>query len=289
MDGLTGLSKLQSLQNDTPEAAAEDIHGGPADSFHSHRGETAAPYSWESQATPAGSHGPYTPEEGLVDDDDSYFILGAGTLDQDPTSERAPWTHAAPWPKNPMGDGSIGPDNTSRQLIQNAEIHASVVGGKRNVQVPTMDPVNDHWSEIWQVDPNSSDLERPGPQLRSGMASAGRGGTDRTQSNAVQNEYGFDSRHMHRRIATGSIPGNYMWMKPGGRPMVKSLAGPARPAIGPDSPFAGQDLGMAYGIDGAILQSPAQEYTGPPTPYVAPAPDYSQDEAPNYAEYYGSY
>lgn len=286
LQGLTSLTSLTQIEEDTPELTAEELHGGPADPSHGQWGEASQPYPWESMQTPAGSH-QIIPDDGLIDDASTYAILDAGVLTDDPTSERAPWTHAAPWPKDPIGDGSTQPDNTIRQITQNASIHASQVGGKRNVQVPTMDPVNDHWSEIWQVDPNSSDLEQVGPQMRSGLAPGGRGQTDRTQSNARQNGYGFDGRHIHRRFATGSIPGNYMWMKPGGRPMVKSLPGPARPAIGPGSPFEGQDMGAAFGTDGAILTQNPVTYTPPPSPALANG--YQPDTAPiDYADMYGS-
>lgn len=292
MDGLTGLAGLQTLYIDTPEASPEERYGSPVHPKHAIRGETAQPYSWESQQTPAGSHS-IAPFDDLLDDEldgyGSYGILDAGCLEQDPTSERPPWTHAAPWPKDPIGDQSIRPDNVARQLIQNMAIHAMKVGGKRNTHSPTLDPVQDQWAEIWDVEPGNTDLTTVPGQMKSGAAPGGRGHTDRTQSNAKQNAFGFDSSHRHRRFATGSVPGNYMWMRPGGRAMVKSLAGPARPAVGEGSPFQGQDLGLAFGIDGAVLQTNPTEYVAPPEPYVGPAQTgpTTENEAGSYADDYG--
>jgi hypothetical protein len=215
-----------------------------------------------------------------VDSGDFFPSLGAGTLTEDPTSERPPWTHAAPYPKDTIGDGSVGPDNTIRKLNDNAKIHGIVVGGKRNVQLFTMDPLQDDWRELWQVDANHTDLSTVPAQMLSGAAPGGRGHTDSKQSHAKQNEFGYGSRHMHRRYAAGSIPGNYYWMRPGGRPMIKSLAGPARPPIGEGSQFTGNDLGQAFSVDGAILQSPPVQYSAPLAPYVAPGYTPSQMEAP---------
>jgi hypothetical protein len=284
MDGLTGLAGLQQIEEDTPEASPEARMGDTVDPAHGKTGEQATPYSWESQQTQAGSH-EIIPFE-VVDDEEIYAILNSGMLTQDPTSERVPWTHAAPWPKDPIGDGSVSPDNTVRQVLDNAAIHAIDTGGQRNVYSPTMYAQNDSWNEIWEVDPNSVDLSEVPAQMKSGAAPGGRGHTDRTQSNATQNQYGFDSRHMHRRYATGSVPGNYMWMRPGGRPMIKSLAGPARPAIGGNSPFAGDNLGQAFGLDGAILAQPSVQYQPPPEPYIASS--FPSTEGPSdYTDFYG--
>lgn len=281
VQGLTGLATLQTVTEDPAEASAEEIHGSPANPYHGSTGEQAQPDSSISLSVPASGSAFQDRDLGLVDDSPfPYALLTAGTLEQDPTSERAPWTHAAPWPKDPIGDGSVHPDNIVRQLRDNAAIHAIDVGGKRNVQIFTMDPLQDDWREIWNVTPGHTDLTDVSEQMKSGAAPGGRGGTDRTQSHAKQNEFGFDSAHMHRRYAAGSIPGNYMWMNPGGRPMIKSLAGPARPPIGEGSQFTGNDLGQAFNTDGAILQSPPVQYVSQPLPYVAPGYAAYQMEGP---------
>lgn len=288
MDGLTGLAGLQSLYVSTPEADAEEIQGNPADPRHGKAGEQAQPYSWESQQTPAGKHGPYgPPADDFLDENCDYYFLPAGMVTDDPTAETAPWTHAAPFPKNVAGDLSVSPDNISRQRRFSMWAHSLKTGGKRNVTVPTMEPQQDRWQEIWENDPGETMLSDVSPQMKAGLAPAGRGSTDRTQSFARQNRFGFDGWHMHRRFATGSVPGNYMWMRPGGRPMNKSLAGPARPPIGPDSPFAGHDLGQAFSYDGAILQDTPTQYVAPPEPYVSPPVQYADESAPDWADSYG--
>jgi hypothetical protein len=287
MDGLTGLSGLQQLTEDQPEATPEEIHGDIADPVHGQTGETAQPYSWLSLQTPSGSYVAPTDSSDLADDLNIY-CLSAGTLAEDPTSERMPWTHAAPWPDDPIGDGSVSPDNTVRQIMQNAAIRSFRVGGLRNVFWETGTPQNAKWQDYWFVDPNGTDLTDVPDQMKSGAAPGGRGHTDRTQSNAHQNRFGFDARHMHRRWSTDPVPGNYMWMKPGGRPLVKSLAGPARPAIGYGSPFEGDNLGTAFGIDGAILANVPSEYQAPPVPYVAPESAAVDNGAPlDLVDWYG--
>lgn len=290
VSGLQGLTGLQELNIDTPEASAEEIQGNAVDPRHGTRGETSRPYSWESQQTPGGKHGPYgPPAEGFLDEsmDNCYYYLPAEPIGNNPTAETAPWTHAAPFPKNAPGDMSVSPDNVSRQRRISLAIHRLRTGGQRNVYADTQVAKQDEWQEIWEIDPGVSLLSEPDNRLKSGLAPGGRGGTDRTQSFAHQNSYGFDSFHMHRRYATGRIPGNFLWMQPGGRPMHKSLAGPSRPPIGPDSPFAGQSVGRAFDTQGAILDGPATEYTAPPEPYVAPAVEIAYPESPDWADSYG--
>jgi hypothetical protein len=289
LSGLQGLAGLQDLTIDTPEADAEEIQGNAADPRHGTRGETSRPYSWESQQTPGGSHGPYgPPAEGFLDEQSSeYYFLPAEPIGNNPTAETAPWTHAAPQPKNVIGDMSVSPDNVSRQRRMSAMIHRLRTGGQRNVYLHTMEAKQDQWNEIWEVDPGVTMLSEPDNRLKSGLAPGGRGGTDRTQSFAHQNSFGFDSFHMHRRYASGSIPGNFLWMRAGGRPMHKNLAGPSRPPIGPDSPFAGQDVGQAFSTEGAILDGPATEYVAPPEPYVAPARENAYPDSPDWADSYG--
>ena len=107
-------------------------------------------------------------------------------------------------------------------------------------------------------------------------------GTAISNTYAKRNQYGFDSAHMRRRYAMSSIPGNFMWMRPKGRPMHRNLPGPARPPIGIDSPFTGDDLGVTFGYDtGAILMDQPQEYVPPPSPNVA-------SQTPTYDSPYGT-
>lgn len=265
--GLSALAGLQIQIDADSQATPEQRSGGVADPRHSNVGEVAKPYPWESNSTQAGDHGPYGPENQLLDDE-FWFIQPAGHEYQDPYFDHTPSTRAAPFPKG-INSGPVPgehPDAVAEQRRQSALIHAvKTNAGARSIN--TVNAFQDDWEEIWDVSPGSTDLQPIGRQAMS--SGFGWGTTDRTQSFARQNAYGFDSAHKHRRYATGTIPGNYMWLQPGGRPLRKSLAGPARPAIGPDSPFEGQDLGAAFSANGAVLQNVPTEYTAPPTVNLA--------------------
>lgn len=281
LTGLTGMAGLQVQINTDSQATPEERYGGTADPRHAYVGEVAVPYPWQSQQTQAGvGHGPYGPENQLLSDE-WWFIEPAGDESQDVTFDRTPSTGAAPWPKGilsgPIGDA--GPSDTAGKLVQSAAIHATDMGASRRIISPpqAVGIQQDSWNEIWQVDPNSSDQVNVPKQM---MSSGFMWGTrDRVQSMARQNEFGFDSRHMHRRYADGPIPGNTMWMRPGGRPLAKSLPGPARPAIGADSPFQGDNLGASFNTAGAILANQPTQYQAPSQPYLAPAIQYTGDDA----------
>jgi hypothetical protein len=280
-NGLQGLTGLQGFVNAAPEAEPSDIQGGPANPQHAILGEDAEPYSWENLAYGTMPRGPFGPENELLGDLPESDTLGAGQLTDDPTADLTPYrTHAGPFPKG--RETSVGPDAIARQLQQSRGLHAidTNAGAARNF-IPTMEAKQDEWEEIWEVTPGASMIDPNIPsQLKAAGSQGGFGSRGRENTFAPQNEYGFDSRHQHRRYATGSIPGNYMWMRPGGRPMIKSLPGPARPAVGAGSPFQGQDVGDAYAYDtGAVLQNPASEYVPPPTPYIG-APNYASEQAP---------
>ncbi len=281
MDGLTGLTALAGYQvqiDAENEASPEERYGNAADSRHAHRGEKERPYPWESNLTQAGQQaGPYGPDNQLLGDE-FWFIQPAGTENEDPYFDHTPSRRAGPWPKG-IASGPVpseGPDDLAYQRELSLKAHGiNTNAGMRSLAM--LSPLNDEWEVLEQTNPGHSDLVPiPKQMMSSGF---GWGTRDRTQSMAAQNEYGFDSSHQHRRYATGSIPGNYMWMKPGGRPMVKSLPGPARPAIGPTSPFAGDDVGFAFGIGGSVLQNVPTEYVAPPTPNLA-APEAFADPGP---------
>lgn len=269
LTGLSGLAGIQVQINEDAQATPEERYGGVADPRHANVGEQAQPYSWESKATQAASmHGPYGPENQMLGDE-WMFMEPAGTMDQDPAFDRTPSRRAAPFPKG-IASGPVpgaGPADISNQLIQSYGIHG--INTNAGVRALTgYDALQDDWVELSEVNPGHTDLQ---PLPRQAMSSGFMWGTrDRTQSMARQNEYGFDSAHMHRRYAQGAIPGNTMWLKPGGRPLAKTLAGPARPPIGVDSPFYGDDLGRAFDQNGAILQNVPMEYVAPIQPNLAP-------------------
>jgi hypothetical protein len=269
LTGLTGIAGFQVQINQDAQATPEERYGDVADPRHAVIGEQAEPYSWESKATQAASmHGPYGPENQMLGDE-FWFLQPAGEMTQDPAFDRTPSRRAGPWPKG-IASGPVpgdGPDDIGNQLRQSYGIHS--INLCASVRMLTGFPaVQDEWQELVETNPGHSDLQ---PLPRQAMSSGFMWGTrDRTQSMARQNEYGFDSAHMHRRWATGPIPGNTMWLKPGGRPLAKTLAGPARPAIGVDSPFAGDDLGQSFDINGAYLQNVPMEYVAPVQPNLAP-------------------
>jgi hypothetical protein len=280
LGGLNSLGSIRGFLNNNPEATPEEVHGGPVDEFHGHSGEVADPSGWVAYGGAWGDHpiGPIGPENELLGDPPENGTFRAGNLNQDPTGDETPYrTHAGPFPRG--RETSIDPDATSRQLVQNARLRSVNTGAELSRQYrPTMFAQQDHWKVLQQNRRGSTLLDPALPRQMQG-AIAGAGNRDSEISMAQQNVYDFNTAHQRRRYATGSIPGNYLWMRPGGRPMVKTLAGPARPANGP-GPFQGQDIGQSFRYDtGAVLQDPGAQYTPPPVPYVAPAIP-SQDAAP---------
>lgn len=267
LTGLTGLAGYQVQIDADAQATPEERSGGPADPRHAHRGESAPPYLWNSQTVMAGSHGPYGPENQLLGDPE-WVWEPAGNEWEDPDFDHTPSTRAAPFPRGILSGPIPGetPDDVARQRKKSAAIHAVDCGASAKMQ-HTLEPLQDQWEGFYNVTPGHSDDVEPPNLYKS--AGFGWGTTDRTQSFARQNEYGFDSAHMTRRYATGEIPGNNYWMRPGGRIMRKSMAGPARPAIGPDSPFEGNDLGRPFAVGGAILLNPPTQYVAPPQPHLA--------------------
>jgi hypothetical protein len=282
LTGLTGLAGYQVTIDENSQATPEERMGGVADPAH-------ADYLAQKDI-PRGSRmgtpiGPYGPDNQLLGDE-LYFFEAGGTPAQDPNFDYTPNTHAGPWPKGVASGpnlGDVGPDAMAERRRQSYLLHSEGTNGSAHLTRDRDEAQNDQWETIDQLNPGHSDLDSglPKQQRSSGF---GWGWRDRTLSMARQNDYGFDSAHQHRRYAVGSIPGNYMWMKPGGRPMVKGLPGPARPPIGVDSPFTGQNLGQSFSVDGAILQNTPTEYVAPPQPTLAAAPPANSNDS--YVEWY---
>lgn len=170
-----------------------------------------------------------------------------------------------------------GPDGNSRVLRQSYEAHSVDTGAARKARASS-DPQQDHWEGFYNL--VAGDDEVPVTPGAIAYQANGFGVNDRRSNPMAKvNQYGFATSHRLRRFATGSVPGNYMWMLPAGRPMNKTLAGPARPATG-EGPFSGQDTTASFGYQGATLQDPATEYVSPPQPLVVPATQDSEDYAP---------
>lgn len=272
--GLQPLMPLTSAVVADPEATAEERLGGPADPRHAQaQWEQPVHYPWMKlrgvhQAAPSGE------DAGLIGFSEG-FAQPAGTLAENPYADQTPWTHRAPWPKGVIQ--SVQPDARTEHLAWSAQLHAIDSGASRRMHLTTA-AQQDTWAEVWTIDPGTSMQDATNGQVK--QAVAGYGSTDRAANPTRQNSYGFDSAHLHRRYATGSVPGNYLWMRPAGRPLVKSQAGPARPPVGEASPFTGQDLQRDYGVQGAVLQDSAVEYSPPAEPYIAPSYGPSPDPSP---------
>lgn len=273
LQGLTGLSALagqQTLIEENAQATPEERYGGPADPYHAYVGQQAQPYPWQSKMGQAAQAGPIHGAESQLLGDPEWAWEDAGLDVDDPTFDHTPARRAAPWPKGILSGpvDANSPTAIANQLQQSAAIHGINMGASRRMQQnPIGNVQQDEWEELSELNPGFSALQ---PQSRQAMGSSFMfGSRDRSTTFARQNEYGYDSAHMHRRYATGAVPGNYMWLEPAGRPMRKSLAGPARPAIGPNSPFEGDDLGTAFNVDGALLQNVPSEYVAPPQPNLA--------------------
>jgi hypothetical protein len=267
MAGLAGISGIQGFIQAQPEASAEERQGGPADPSHA-RAYWAVPerMPWELQAWSPTPASPVI-DSGLPEEIDLYCLPAGTGTDATPYYGATPVRgHAAPWPKGV--ETSTGPDATARQLEQSAVLHADGMGESKHWF--SISALNDTWHEDWNPGAESATLQDPvNGQVRG--AAGGFGSTDRVGNPRGINDQGdMQNAHLHRRYATGSVPGNYMWMKPGGRPMIKTTPGPARPPIGQNSPFTGQDLTAAFGTQGAVLTVSAPDYEAPPEPYTAP-------------------
>jgi len=283
LTGLSGLAGYQVQINEDSQATPEERMGGPADPAHGH-------YLAEPNI-PRGSrigppHGPFGPENQLLSDE-YWFMEAGGIPEQDPEFDYTPNTHAGPWPKGILSGsavGDVGPDETALRLRQSYALHSLGTNAKARSNTDRSEALNDTWETVELLNPGYDNLEEIPRQAKTAGIN-GWGSRDRRQSLARQNDFGFDSAHVHRRFATGGIPGNTMWMRPGGRPLVKTMASPARPPIGSNSPFTGQDLGQSFGIDGAVLQNVPTEYVPPPNPNLAAPIQYtSGDDA--YVEWY---
>lgn len=279
LTGLTGLAGYQVLNEsvDESQATPEERMGGAADPRHSESADK--PYPYMSTPGQTGSHGPYGPENQLLSDE-GWFFESAGHWSQDPYMDQTPTRRAGPFPKG-IASGPVPgdhPDAIANQLVQSAAIHGiKTNAGFRPLHTRLGDAQNDNWTSFDQLNPGHTELQQlPRQALSSGFMWGTR---DRTQSMARQNEHGFDSAHMFRRWAVGAIPGNFLWMRPGGRPLAKTLPGPARPPVGVDSPFHGDDLGASFGIDGAVLQNVPTEYAPPPAVNLAPQLEWDQSSA----------
>jgi hypothetical protein len=265
---LTGIAGYQVLVDSDSQASPEDRSGNAANPLHAQPQPEISTGRGSRIGVPVG---PIGPENQLLGDFDNWVITPAGNEYDDPYFDHTPTRRAGPHPTGVLS-GPIdanSPSAIADQLQQSAILHGIKTNAGAQSLYSLGDANNDSWQTVEQVNAGDTLTEPISDQAKS--AGFGWGTRDRVQSFARQNEYGFDSAHLHRRYADGQIPGNYMYLQPGGRPLVKSLAGPSRPAIGVDSPFTGDDLGTNFSIDGAILQNVPSEYTPPSQPTLGPS------------------
>lgn len=282
LSGLTPLAGINIIKDDAAFATAEQRSGGIADPYHGHIGEQGKPYSWESKQTPGASHGPYGPENQLLDDA-FWFLEPAGYPEQDPDFDRntpsLTRSHGSVHNRVSVSPVASQDESIAYQIGQMGN-HASNLGTSHGMTRNSLGYAQqDHWNEIWEVNDGSSDLPTQTKQYSHSAFGIGVNDAASNLSRKV-NAYGYGSKHMHRRFAWNNIPGNFMWMRPQGRPLFKTMAGPARLPIGRGSQFEGQDIGAAFSYDtGAVLLDTPQEYIPPPSPNVAPVtPAYTNEE-----------
>jgi hypothetical protein len=274
MANVPGVNGITGYVISNPEADPFAISGGPVDPAHENQGEVAKPYPW--QMVPMGPYpGLINPIDGMVEATPGNESLLAGQLSQDPTADLTPTYHAAPFPNE--GPNSISAEQldkagrnegSRRQLLQSLFIHSHNTGaGLRRLFDLTLGSKQDQWTGFY----NPVEGEDIVPAIPGSVSSnAGGFGTNDHTSNAYHkaNGFNFNTSHRHRRFATGTIPGNHMWMKPGGRPMVRSLTGlkqfPSPTTIDPGEPF---------GYQGAILENIPSQYVPPAQPVLGNAPN----------------
>lgn len=271
--GLTALAGYTAISDPTPFATAEQRMGGIAHPFHSHVGEVAIPYSWQSQMTPGARPGPRGTENQMLGDP-LWFLESAGSPDQDNLFDynMPSLTRSHGSVKNVTLSGPLPSQDESVNLETSQMANkSSDLGTSRSMTHDQLgDAQQDNWQELWEV--NNGNVDLPVPITKQIAFQANGFGVNDATSNtyAKRNAWGLDSKHQHRRYAWNHIPGNYMWMRPQGRPLFKSIAGPARPPIGYYSQFTGQDIGASFSYDtGATLMATPQEYIPPPSPNVA--------------------
>ena len=282
ISGLTPLAGINIINDDAAFATAEQRSGGIADPYHGHVGEQDKPYSWQSLQTPAASHGPYGPENQLLDDA-FWFLEPAGYPEQDPDFDRNT-------PSLTRSHGSVhnrvrvspvaSQDGSINDQLSQMGNHASNLGTSHSMTRNSLGYVQqDNWHELWEVNDGNSDLPAETKQYSHSVFGIGVNDAASNASRKV-NGFGYGSKHMHRRYAWNNIPGNFMWMRPQGRILNKTMAGPARPPIGKGSQFEGHDIGAAFSYDtGAVLQDIPQEYIPPPAPNIATVtPAYTNDQ-----------
>lgn len=264
MPGITGIQPLNGLYAwEQPSADPFTLQGGPADPRH---GKPLInpnqPYPSQAGGWPGAQSN--TPDADWIDDYECYPSAGVGTPDT-PYFDATPNTHAGPWPKGVPT--TVLPDEVAQRRVETAILHADGLdNNKPSLLIP---PLQDTWQDYWNPDDNIPNFQQPvNGQVKHSVG--GYGSTDAVSNPDGHNDHGYGNSHMHRRWGAGSVPGAYMWMKPGGRPLVGFVPGPARPPVG-TGPFEGQDIGRGFTAYPGVLTQPAGAYESPADPYQPPA------------------
>lgn len=262
---IAGVQGFRTVRQ--PFADAATMQGGTADPLHGQFGEQTQPYPWQEFA---GKIGPFGPEIGLLADEPESQTLAAGNMTQSQILDKTPYrTHAGPHIDQPKTDDRL-PDGNADYLQRSYDAH-SVRTNAPAFPRASSNPQQDSWQGFYSVVPGGDMTTNTNKDGQVGPQAFGFGVNDHVSNDFPKvNAYGYNMAHRHRRYATGSVPGNYMWLKPAGRPLSKTLAGPARPAIGL-GPFQGDNPMATFSQHGAILSDPATSYVSPPQPYVTPA------------------
>lgn len=286
MADVPGVNGISGFVISNPEAPPFEVHGGPADPMHGQYGEQAQPYPWEM--VPMGPYpGSVDPLPGMIDDrtaEQGNMSANAGYLAQDPTADQTPAYHAAPYltegPNSLMADQIDSRRRNAgsrRQLLNSLWLHAHNTGASlRRLFDFTYGSKQDNWIGFYNKVPGEDIV----PTIPGSVSYQANGfGVNDHVSNAFHkaNAYDFNTSHRHRRYAASPIPGNFMWMKPGGRPMVRTFTNQYNfPTSGA---FAGDDPGDNFSYQGAILTQTPSEYAAPPQPNLV-APVVNADTAP---------
>jgi hypothetical protein len=275
MSNVPGVNGITGFIVSNPESPPFEQQGGTVHPMHSNWGEKASPYPWE--IVPMGPYpGLMNPIDGMIGQIHSSGSLAAGVLGQDPTADQTPAYHAAPFPNE--GPAAISAEQldvrgraagSTRQLLESLRVHASNTGASlRRLFAPTQLVKQDEWTAFFNPETGEDIV----PAITGSISNnAGGFGANDHISNAYakRNGYQFNTAHRHRRFATGPIPGNTMWMKPGGRPLVRSFTGLHNfPTSGA---FTGDDPGATFGYEGAILTATPPEYVPPTQVTLVPA------------------
>lgn len=265
MAGIGPITPLTGYPVERGMLTPEQQQGGPADPVHGHELWHDPPrYPWEY--TPgAATEGPAPVELELIGAIPQ--ITPAGYPGQDPTWDSQPETHAAPWPAGLDTAGDRDPVRYAERITESANLHASDMGASA-AKVFEAPPRLGEWENLDHVGIGQGMLVPIPEQLMN--SAGGFGNTDRTQSMAVQNDYGYDAAHVHRRIAHDEVPGDFLWLEPAGRPIVLNMPRTAQAPIGTNSPFAGQDPSLTFATDQAAPLDPPTQYEPPAVPYTAP-------------------